>query len=170
MNHFEFYDLPVQFYLDEGSLKKKFYELSRKHHPDQHTLAPAEVQAENLRQSSQNNEAYKTLKDFFKRFKYVLSLRGTLAEDSRNEKLPQDFLMEMMDINEEVMDVQMQDDPDKKQKLLQTIFEMERNMFTEIRPALVKHDANTEEDHDLSAAKEFYLKRQYLQRIQANLK
>ena len=96
MNYFELYDIPVSFKVDKKALKKKFYELSRKFHPDFYTLEGEAKQAEILELSSLNNEAYKVLKDFNKRMKYVLDLKKIIAEEGKN-KIPQAFLMEMMD-------------------------------------------------------------------------
>lgn len=169
MNYFEFYKIPLQFYLNESDLKKQYYNLSRTYHPDQHTLAEDHIQEDNLQKSSYNNEAYKVLQDFFLRLKYILSIKGIMQEDTRNESLPQDFLMEMMDINEEVMDLQMEDNATKKESLIAKVQSLEAELFSKIRTILIQFDGNPEGDHDLQSVKAFYLKRQYLLRIQENL-
>ena len=47
MDHFEVFGLPRRLRIDGAELQRKFYELSRRYHPDFHQAAPAERQAEN---------------------------------------------------------------------------------------------------------------------------
>jgi len=97
-NFFSFFGLPVSLSIDLPSLRKVFLENSRRFHPDFHTLSSDEEQEKALEMSSLNNEAFKVLSDTDARIRYVLELKGLLGADSKEEKLPQDFLMEMMDI------------------------------------------------------------------------
>jgi molecular chaperone HscB len=60
MNYFELFDIPVQFKPDPVMVKKKFYELSRKYHPDFYSQSNGAEQAESLEISSMVNRAYKT--------------------------------------------------------------------------------------------------------------
>ena len=106
-NYFEFYGLPESLELDEHLLKKKFYAHSRSFHPDFHTLASEEEQEKMLLQASLNNIAYKTLASFDSRLKHLLTLHGKLETEGEN-KVPQDFLMEMMDLNEGLMELEME--------------------------------------------------------------
>ena len=78
MNYFEFYNIPVSFKVDNAALKAIFYSNSKKYHPDFFTLENDEKQAEILELSTLNNEAYKTLKDFDKRMKYILDQKGIM--------------------------------------------------------------------------------------------
>ena len=94
MNYFELYDLPLSFQIDNASVKKKFYELSKRYHPDFYVNESDEKQAEILELSTLNNKAYQILSDPLKRIEYVLSLNNMLA-DGDKYVLPQDFLMDM---------------------------------------------------------------------------
>ena len=76
MNYFELFDIPVQFHPDPVIVKKKFYELSRKYHPDFHSQAGSGQQAETLETSSMVNRAYKTFLDEDATIRYVLNLHG----------------------------------------------------------------------------------------------
>ena len=75
MTYFEFYDIPVSFKVDATALKRTFYALSKKYHPDFFTLETAEKQAEILELSTLNSQAYKTLSDFDLRMKYARRIR-----------------------------------------------------------------------------------------------
>ncbi|MBL7775441.1 MAG: Fe-S protein assembly co-chaperone HscB, partial [Saprospiraceae bacterium] len=98
MNYFEFFNIPVSFQVDQDALRRRFYENSKKYHPDFHTLANAAQQADMLEKSTLNNEAYQTLSDPDRRMRYVLQLNGLLQEEGQ-QTVPQDFLLDMMAIN-----------------------------------------------------------------------
>jgi molecular chaperone HscB len=168
MNYFEFYGIPLSFKVDESALKKTFYANSRKYHPDFHTLENAEKQAEILELSTFNTQAYKTLSDFDKRMKYILYMKGVMAEEGKN-KLPDDFLMDMMDINEALMELEFDFDKNVYIKILNDIQNIENQIFNEIKETLETYNENTTPPHKLEEIKNFYLKKRYLLRIRENL-
>ena len=90
-----------------------------KHHPDFFTLDGIEKQMEALEVSTLNNKAYNTLKDFDRRLKYILEEKSVLKEEGSNN-LPQEFLMEMMKVNEAVMDLQFDFDEEKHTNILRS--------------------------------------------------
>ncbi len=168
MTFFELYEIPISFKVDKKALKKKFYTLSRKFHPDFYTLEGEEKQAEILELSSLNNKAYKVLSNFDKRMKYVLDLKGVLAEEGKNT-IPQDFLMEMMDINENLMELEFgfdQNTFDQVQKDLKT---QQDSIFSSIENIIERYNENNSTEVELNAIKNYYFKRKYLLRIQENL-
>lgn len=168
MNYFEFFDLPVSFQIDEPELKRRFYANSKNYHPDFYTLEGEEKQAEILELSTLNNEAYKTLADFDKRMKYILELKEALAEEGKNQ-VPQDFLMDMMDINEALMELEFDFDEIKYKTALQQIKAQESNIYAEVAPILEQYDDKKATAKELSVVKDFFLKKRYLLRIQENL-
>src|ERR1700712_331465 len=105
MNYFEFYGIHESFTPDTALLKKKFYELSKKYHPDFHANEDDAKQQEILELSTLNNKAYQTLSDPYKRLEYILKSHDLLLEGAKPQ-LPADFLMEMMDINERMMELE----------------------------------------------------------------
>ncbi|RFZ94401.1 Fe-S protein assembly co-chaperone HscB [Mucilaginibacter conchicola] len=105
MNYFEFYDIPESFHPDAAHIKKQFYALSKQYHPDFHANESDEKQQEILELSTLNNKAYQTLSDPNKVLEYVLKLHDLVSEGAK-PSLPADFLMEMMDINERLMEIE----------------------------------------------------------------
>ena len=168
MNYFEFYDLPISFQLDEVALKRTFYANSKRYHPDFFTLENEERQDEILELSTLNTQAYKTLSDFDRRMKYVLELKNVFAEEGMN-KLPQDFLMDMMDINEAIMELEFEFDEAAYQKVLNDVQTFENQILEEVKPIIEGYQDGVTPSYDLEKVKNFYLKKRYLLRILENV-
>ncbi|MEO1712500.1 MAG: iron-sulfur cluster co-chaperone HscB C-terminal domain-containing protein [Bacteroidota bacterium] len=168
MNYFEFFAIPVSFQVDEAQLKRIFYANSKKYHPDFYTLESAEKQEEILELSTLNNKAYKTLKDFDARLKYILEWKGILKEEGQH-KVPQDFLMEMMDINEALMDLKMDPNEEQLAKTRAQVENLEKELMDGILPILSSYTGDKEQEEDLKKVLDFYLKRRYLLRIRQDL-
>ncbi len=168
MNYFEFYDLPISFQLDEVALKKTFYANSRRYHPDFFTLETEERQNEILELSTLNTQAYKTLSGFDSRMKYILDLKNVLAEEGKNT-LPQEFLMDMMDINEAIMELEFDFDEAMYQKAITDAQSVENQIFEEVKPIIENYNDAVADKADLEKIKIFYLKKRYCLRILENL-
>lgn len=168
MNYFEFFNLPVRFLIDEDALRKAFYANSKKYHPDFFTLDTEEKQTEILELSTLNNQAYNTLSDFDKRMKYILDLKNVLGEEGQNQ-LPQDFLGEMMDINEALMELEFDFEQEHFESIQQDLNALEQSMYEAVRPLLEGYEDKPELDAGLVPLKEYYLKKRYLLRIRENL-
>jgi len=168
MNYFEFYDIPISFKVNAAALKKTFYKNSKKYHPDFFTLESEEKQAEILELSTLNNKAYQTLTDFDARMKYVLELKGVLGEEGKNQ-IPQDFLMEMMDINEALMELEFDFDEPTYQKAKSNIESLDNQLFEEVQSIIANYEDETASEKNLHLLKTFFLKKRYLLRIFQNL-
>ena len=160
--------MPVSFQLDEDQLRKIYYENSKKFHPDFHTLSNTERQEESLEMSTLNNLAYKTLSDFDKRFKYILELTETITEGEKYELSP-DFLMEMMDFNEELMELQFDFDVSKYEKLRLKFNELELHINDSINNSILNIPVLQKGEESLIPLKDLYYKQKYLLRIKENL-
>ena len=165
MNYFEFYNIPISFSPDQAEIKMLFYDNSKRYHPDFHTEASDLTKEEVLKKSAYNNEAYKTLKHFDKRLKYILELKEVIKPTDKDE-IPQDFLMGMMDINERIMEVQFDFNKEHHKQILEEINDFEQKLTSSVDGLLEKADHSEDELHTI---KNFYYKRKYLKRIQENL-
>ena len=167
MNYFELYDIPESFEIDQAALKRKFLELSKKYHPDFHTLNDEGEQEDALKMSVLNNEAYKTLKNKELLTAYILELNGITLGD--NDSIPQDFLMEMMDINERLMDVQMDPNPESIKAITAEIDQIRKSLlavkFQLEQEYIVKKDKKL----TLMGVKSIFLKSKYLNRLNNQL-
>ncbi len=153
MNHFELFDLPVSFKTDKGKLALTYFELQKKYHPDFFAQATEHEQGQALEISSQLNKAIKILKNEDETIKYVLQLKGLLEEEEKYQ-LPPDFLMEMMELNEEL-----------SEDSAQQINALETELYSEVQPIIDNYDDATASNTDLLKLKEYFYKKKYLQRI-----
>lgn len=167
-NYFSFYGIPVSFLVDDTLLKRIFYENSRKYHPDFFTLSSDDEQEASLEASTYNNEAYKVLSDFDKRMRYILELKGMIKAEGDNQ-LPQDFLMEMMEINESFMELEFDFDPERYGELLLSLEKLEKQQYEEIRPVIDAYKDGETPDLALIPVRDYYFKKKYLLRIRENL-
>lgn len=170
MDYFELYGLPISFNPDLKFVKQKFYELSKKYHPDFFINESEEKQQEVLELSTLNNKAFQVLNDPQKRIPYILSLKG-LLEEGENYKLPQTFLMEMMDVNEALMDLQFDPDAARLAQVKQEIDAIEASLNQELDALAAAFDAQNPatQDATLREIKDVYYRSKYLYRIRESL-
>jgi molecular chaperone HscB len=110
MNYFEVFGLPRRLQIDGAALQKRFYELSRRHHPDFHHAASAEEQAQALEASARLNAAYRALRDPIARVEYLVRLeegRDTREGATVKPQAPPELLAEMFEIQEALAEAKM---------------------------------------------------------------
>ena len=104
-DYFAVFDLPRKLRLDQDALKARFYELSRRHHPDFHQGASAAAQETALTTSALVNRAYRALRDPIARVEYLVALEEgrEVREDSRERpRAPRELLEEMLEVQEAI--------------------------------------------------------------------
>jgi molecular chaperone HscB len=169
MNYFEVFDIPVQLKVDSQTLSNKYFELSRKYHPDYFVNASENEQAESLERSSLLNKAMKTLQDPDETIKYVLKLKDLLEEEEKYQ-LPPDFLMEVLEINEQLMD---QDDPGNvvpvDTNIETRISDLQNQIYEPVKEIVENYKEGITSKEELLQVKEYYYKKKYLDRIQKKI-
>ena len=101
---FEVVGLPRSAMVAPAALEERYRDLSRKLHPDRFAQrGPAERKL-SLEWTTLLNEAYRTLKDPLRRATYLLKLHGVDVEresgKSAMQRLPPEFLEEVLDLRE----------------------------------------------------------------------
>jgi len=107
MNYLEVFGLPRRLAIDTDELQRRFYALSRQHHPDFHQGATGEEQAKALEASALVNAAYRTLRDPIARIEYLLRLeegRESAEGATVKPKAPPELLEEMFEIQESLQE------------------------------------------------------------------
>lgn len=125
-NYFLFYGLEEVFDIDKAVLKNCYLDKSKLYHPDYYGDDP---QAQNIAvaSSSFNNIAYKTLSNDIRRAQYLVELKLSHGDD--NIKLPQEFLMDMMELNEMIDEV----DENSKQSIDAQIESLKSDLLETIK-------------------------------------
>jgi molecular chaperone HscB len=106
-DYFSVFGLPRKLELDAVALQRRFYELSRVHHPDFHQSAPADTQAQALNASAVVNRAYRALRDPLARVDYLIRLeegRDTREGAEAKPRVPRELLEEMMEVQEALLE------------------------------------------------------------------
>ncbi len=104
-DYFTVFELPRKLTVDGEALQRRFYELSRQHHPDFHQGADAARQAEALTQSALVNRAYRALGDPLARVEYLIALEeGREVREGATDKpkAPRELLQEMLEVQETI--------------------------------------------------------------------
>ncbi|MBN8677356.1 MAG: hypothetical protein J0M29_03980 [Chitinophagales bacterium] len=169
MNHFAFYGIPMAFRVDEDAVRRHYLQNSRKFHPDFHTLADDDAQAQALELATRNNEAFKVLSDPDARIRYILQEKGLLGTEAESGTLPQDFLMDMMDINEAIMELEFDFQQEAYESALKSLENLEKTLESGIKPILDSWTEETGTEQDLSRVRDFFYKNRYLLRTKENL-
>ena len=99
-NHFELFGLAPAYALDPERLDRTYRDIQAQVHPDRYAHAGDAERRASMQMTTQVNEAYRTLKSPLQRAKYLLQLNGVDAGFETNTTMPEDFLMEQMDLRE----------------------------------------------------------------------
>lgn len=166
MNYFEIFGIPVQLKVDKKELPKKYFELSRKFHPDFYANATPSEQRQALEITANLNKAFKTFQNPDETIRYVLQLKELIEEEEKYQ-LPPDFLMEVLEINEKLMDAE--DDPELKLSLQTAIDNLQSEIYEPVKETVGHYQEGVTTEKELLQVKEYYYKKKYLHRIQQQL-
>ncbi|PKF50876.1 co-chaperone HscB [Enterovibrio nigricans] len=114
MNHFELFGLSCQFELDGSSLSSQYRELQRRFHPDKFATASEQDKLLAVQKAAQINDAYQTLNEPVRRAEYMLSLNGIELRDEQQTMQNPVFLMQQMELREELEDIADSNEPEEK--------------------------------------------------------
>lgn len=164
MKLFELFDIEPSFFLDATKLRKKFYALSREFHPDHNS------DEDIIQKSALCNEAYNTLKEKSTLIPYILREFNVL-NDTDKEALDPMFLMEMMELNENLESLQIASPIDTQSiKEFETQCEtMLEEIWESSKPDMQNFDFEQPNIEILEGIKKVFFRYKYLLRFQENL-
>jgi molecular chaperone HscB len=102
---FDFFDLPESLSVDTTDLQKRFYDLSRKLHPDLYTRKSQREREHSLEATAVLNDAYRTLREPVDRAEYVLKNHGFDIGEQRSSNVPPELLEEVFELNEALEEI-----------------------------------------------------------------
>ena len=112
MNYFELFGLPSQFKLDGSLLASQFRELQKRFHPDNFASASERDRLMAVQKASEINDAYQVLKKPLSRAEYMLAENGVDIRGEQQTMSDPMFLMEQMELREELEDIPSSSDPE----------------------------------------------------------
>ena len=110
-NYFEMFGLPVSFKLDRQMLHAAQQKLQSTCHPDRFVTGTDQQKRLAVQQAALVNEAYETLKNPVKRARYMLEVSGLELNDDHETTTDTAFLMEQIELREELDQCQSCSDP-----------------------------------------------------------
>ena len=103
-NHFDLFQLPQRFAIDERALESAYREVQSRVHPDKFVGAGDTEKRVAMQWATRANEAYQTLRNPFKRAAYLCELNGVDLQIESNTAMPRAFLMQQMEWRESLED------------------------------------------------------------------
>lgn len=162
-NYFELFGLPVGFRVDKAALAERYRELQKLVHPDRFASGSEAEQRVSLQQTTQLNEAYATLREPVKRAIYLLGLHGVDTGLEHQTTRDTAFLMEQLELREELAEARDQADPVAVlDELMARVDGMIKALVAQL--AMQFESATPEQ---LEAARESVLKMQFLNKLHA---
>ena len=155
MNYFDLFELPFRASIDHTGVQKMYIQLQKKYHPDFYTKLTGEEQEIAENQSAHINKAYSIFRDKNKTLEYFLRQKEIIEHDEKFN-LPNDFLMEMLEINEAITD------GENARELVEV---WQQKLEDEVSDILKMQDSIDYTAEDLSRLKTYYYKKKYLLRI-----
>ena len=110
-NYFELFEIPVSYDVDLNQLQHRYRELQKSIHPDKYASGSAQERRISMQQTSLINQALHTLKHPVERAVYLLQLRGVDFTMDNETTMDAAFLMEQMEMREQLEAARDSDDP-----------------------------------------------------------
>jgi molecular chaperone HscB len=101
-SHFELFDLDPAYAIDTAALDQSYRDLQALVHPDRYASAGDAERRASMQLTTRVNEAYRALKDPVQRAKHILELNGVDVAFETNTQMPTDFLMQQLEMREEL--------------------------------------------------------------------
>lgn len=110
-NYFEIFNLPVAFDVDINLLSSVYRDLQKEVHPDRFVSAGEQQSRIAVQMASLINQAFDTLKSPVTRAHYLLKLAGLDIDHEQDTSMDMSFLMEQIELREEIESVRSHSDP-----------------------------------------------------------
>ncbi|MEW7980745.1 MAG: Fe-S protein assembly co-chaperone HscB [Candidatus Sedimenticola endophacoides] len=160
-NFFELFGLPVGYVVDATQLSGRYRELQRVVHPDRFASATDQERRLSMQGATRINEAYETLKDPIRRAWYLLTLHGISLDDQQQTTRDSAFLMEQLELREQLEQARGADDP--YAELGRLMSGISKRINTLVGQMALRFETPSSEQ--LEQAREILRKMQFLQKL-----
>lgn len=158
-DYFEFFGLDRKLTIDTSALQKRFYELSRLHHPDRFAQKPLSERLQAEQSTAILNDGYRILKDPLSRAEYLLKQEGFDVGEQRSKDVPSGLLEEVFEFNMAL------EDPDADLNEFKTRFLAMRNEIdASLQSLFTQYDASPGKAH-LQQIRNVLNRRRYIRNL-----
>ncbi len=144
VDYFDVLGLPCRLVLDEETLRARYYQLSRRLHPDLYQTSPEGARAASLVNTALVNRAYRTLRDPVERGLYWLTIHGE-SVSSNNKQVPPELAALVFDVQEKLQDL-------RAARGTPADADLRRDLETEQEALLTRRGALMQRLHDIFVA------------------
>jgi len=131
-NHFELFQLPATFEVDQDALDAAYREVQGRVHPDRFVNASDAEKRVAMQWATRANEAYATLRNAQKRAQYLCEINGVDLQTESNTAMPAAFLMQQMEWREALDDARASKDAGELDKLDAQLRRERRDMLAQV--------------------------------------
>jgi molecular chaperone HscB len=164
-NYFELFGLPSQFTIDLPDLAVRYRELQKKFHPDKFASSTDSERRMASQMAAQINAAYQSLKSPLERGRYLLKLAGIDLDDEKDTQMNPAFLLEQMELREQLESATEAGDPLKR--LMQLSNEIEQSIAK--RVATLNDLLQQDEAEPLNQARNLLREMQFLEKLRKDI-
>jgi molecular chaperone HscB len=157
-DHFELFGLEPAFALNADSLESAYRDIQAKVHPDRFAHSGDAERRASLQWTTRVNEAYRTLRDPVQRAKHILELHGVDVAFETNTAMPADFLMQQMELREQLEEAVGRRNPDALDALRRNLSKEKQSFESQIGKAI-------DEKKDYPAAAQLVRKLMFLDKL-----
>ncbi|WP_428263741.1 Fe-S protein assembly co-chaperone HscB [Haliangium sp.] len=133
------FELEERYAVDRGEVDRRFRERSKLVHPDRFVGAEARERVQALQRSMRLNQAYKILKHPVLRAEHLLARHGVHIGD--REVLSPAFLMEILELREELAEAKAAGEVDKLHELEEAMLDRQEHTLDEIAARFATFEA-----------------------------
>lgn len=135
-NHFDLFNLPVQFAIDLDTLDQHYRKIQSEVHPDRFVASTPAERLHSMQLATQANEAYQTLKNPTARARYLLRINEVDTQEESNTAMPPDFLMLQMEWREAIEEAEDAKDIKALDQLLRQMHHESKALYDALHVAL----------------------------------
>ncbi|MEO5999246.1 MAG: hypothetical protein ABIN89_20875 [Chitinophagaceae bacterium] len=148
MNYFELFDFPVSFYIDKAVLEERYDALRRQYQPGFSPDEPLQELSDML------DKAYLVFQDQDETIQYILKLKNLLPEEEY--ELSEQFLMEVRDINEELVELELDEKQEPLMNIEQKVDTLILKIYEDLASVMESYQEDSGTEETLLQVKDFY--------------
>ena len=168
-NYFELLNLPISFTVDKKELRVRYKALMSKCHPDRFVGKSDALKSAAISATAQVTQSYSTLKSLPQRAAYLLELRGFFVNFNANLSNDPLFLVEQLELREDLEQVASSKDPDAALALVlsraESLQKEQMQTFSTYYEELTRLNQSQRQEELLQLLQDSVLKLRFLEKL-----